>query len=921
VVSHTHWDREWYLTFSEFRVLLVRTVRRVLDALERDPSFRHFVLDGQAVVLEDYLEVRPEDRPRIERLVRGGSLSVGPWYVLPDEFLVSGEALVRNLLIGHAVARGFGPVQKVGYLPDTFGHTAQMPQVLRRAGIDSFVYTRGSGDELDGLGLEYRWRAPDGSEVLAVNQWGGYCNAGGLGHEEIWHAHTRREVDLRLAVERVRDSFAAMGERSNVDVWLLNNGCDHFPPQARLGEILDALRAAFPRTEFVHASFAEFVDDVRRCGAAVEAHEGELLSGKHHPILTGVWSARMPIKQDNDLTQSLLVDCLEPLCSHAHFMLGREYPSGAVAHAWRTLLRNHPHDSICGCSTDEVHRQMLPRFAEARETAEQLIRLEMESLAPTFARRSEGDRETVIAVANPLPARRTEVVTRLVVLQPPGVDPSRLRLLDETGRAMPMKVLESRRIERFWGIDYRTALSYEAQRAVFDRYVRDFAPRIVRPQEDRDRSDQFLTIQFLAEDLPGVGHACFRLVESAADAPGQREGRPAEAAGGVSVSGDTVGNEQCAVTLHGDGTLELTHKPTGRVFRGLNALEDTEDVGDEYDHSPASETLTVSSRGAAGAVRVVEDTGFAGALEASFAFRLPAGVEPDRARRSKTLVDCPVAVRVRLTQGDPVVDVELRIENRALDHRLRAVFPTGITTRTVLSDGHFLVNERPVEQEPHPDWLQPPAGTVPQQEFSAVEDAAGGLAVLARGLPEVQPLRAADGTVALALTLLRCVGWLSRDDFPTRRRMNAGPTIPTPDAQCPGPHAFRYALLPYAGTWSAAGVKRESRRWRTPPLVVQGVSDLHAAGAGLLEAPGDPLCVTAVKKGEERDSLVVRLVNLGSRPATGTLRLGREVERAWRTGVLEERAVGLRPSGREVTVEAGPHEILTLELQFAGRDG
>jgi alpha-mannosidase len=262
------------------------------------------------------------------------------------------------------------------------------------------------------------------------------------------------------------------------------------------------------------------------------------------------------------------------------------------------------------------------------------------------------------------------------------------------------------------------------------------------------------------------------------------------------------------------------------------------------------------------------------------------------------------------------VDLEVRVENRARDHRLRAVFPTGIAARTVLSDGHFLVNERPVDAEPHPEWLQPPAGTVPQQELSAVEDGARGLAVFARGLPEVEPVRAADGTVSLALTLLRCVGWLSRDDFPTRRRMNAGPTIPTPEAQCLGSHAFRLAVLPYEGAWCAAGVKRASRLWRTPVLAVQGVSDLHVPGAWLVEAPCDPLCVTAVKKHEERDTLVVRLVNLSGERAAGALTLGREVARAWRADLLEARLGGIPTSGREVLVALGPHEVLTVELEF-----
>ncbi len=145
LVSHTHWDREWYLPFHRFRVHLVDVVRRALDALENDPDFHHFLLDGQSVLLEDYLEIHPEDRPRLSRLVETGALAVGPWYVLPDEFLVSGESLVRNLLVGDRIARQVGPPQKIGYLPDSFGHIAQMPQLLRLAGIDTFVFTRGTG--------------------------------------------------------------------------------------------------------------------------------------------------------------------------------------------------------------------------------------------------------------------------------------------------------------------------------------------------------------------------------------------------------------------------------------------------------------------------------------------------------------------------------------------------------------------------------------------------------------------------------------------------------------------------------------------------------------------------------------------------------------------------------------------------------
>jgi alpha-mannosidase len=196
----------------------------VLELLETDREFRHFLLDGQAIILEDYLEVHPEDEERIRTLVEAGKLSIGPWYILPDEFLVSAEATVRNLMIGRQVCRRFGAVQRVGYLPDSFGHIAQMPQILRQCKIDSFVYTRGNGDEIDRLGLEYVWEAPDGSDVLAVHQWRGYCNAGGLGFSRGEDAQTRREPDTERAVEQVRELIGEMSQRSRTGILLLNNG-------------------------------------------------------------------------------------------------------------------------------------------------------------------------------------------------------------------------------------------------------------------------------------------------------------------------------------------------------------------------------------------------------------------------------------------------------------------------------------------------------------------------------------------------------------------------------------------------------------------------------------------------------------------------------------------------------------------------
>jgi len=916
IVSHTHWDREWYLTYHQFRVHLTETLRLVLDALDRDDDFRHFVLDGQTIVLMDHLEVYPEDRERIARHVKDGRLSIGPWYVLPDEFLVSAESTVRNLLVGRRVGAPFGEVQKVGYLPDSFGHVAQMPQILRRAGIDSFVYMRGNGDEIDELGSEYLWRAPDGSEVIAVNQEGGYYNAAALGHEELWHGLTRREVDPSLAVERVGDLLERLARASNGDVFLLCNGSDHQPPQRDFGKILAALREAFPETEFVHAGLEDYIAEVRAGGFAKKRFEGELTRGKRYHILSGVWSARMYLKQANEYAETLLAGAVEPLAAYGHFCHGLEYPGGLIEDAWKLLMKNHPHDSICGCSTDEVHREMVPRFAGVVETGERLIRNGLDRMAPIFGRKAEDDRETVICVGNPLPIERTEVVERLVVLTPSAPDVGSLRLVDESDEPIPFSIVEARSVRRFWGVDYRMELFAGRQRNRFETYLREFGDGMLA---DPSEGDTFLRIQFLADDLPPVGHALYRLVET--DGP---RASASDLDDPVRVEGNAIENGALRVTLHPNGTIDVLDRATGRSYEGLNRIADAEDVGDEYDYSPCERSFAVVSDGCSGDVRAVEDTGFVGRLAVAFALRLPAAIAPDRSRRSDDYVACPIEITVGLDAGSPLIDVEVTFDNRARDHRLRAEFPTGILTDTVASDGHFYVNRRPIAQEDHPDWVQPPPGTYPQQGFSLVEDDRGGLAVLNRGLPEIEARRDAGGGAVLSLTLLRPVGWLSRDDFPTRKFGNAGPTLFTPEAQCAGRQVFRYAIVPYAGDFLAAGVRGISERYRTPVPSVQGVWDGHApGGGGLVRKTSHLTSVSAIKRHETRDTLVVRVWNLAPETVAETLAFGRAIRGSWRVDLLEERleeiAVGVGASSptTELGLELGPHEIVTLEIELA----
>jgi len=921
IVSHTHWDLEWYEPWSRFRVNLAEVVGRVLDALEEDTAFRHFALDGQTAVLEDHLSAVPADSGRIRRLVRSGRLALGPWYILPDEFLVSGEATVRNLLRGHATARDHGGVQKVGYMPDSFGHIAQLPQLLRLAGIDSFIFTRGLGNEADELGWLFRWQAPDGSEVLAVNQCDGYCNAAGLGFTEIWHAHTRRRVNRQGAVAKLDTLFKKMSARPGAEPALLNNGCDHFPPQQDFVGVLDALREAFPHTTFHHGSFADFLAAVRETPDDEHPlHTGELLGGRDHLILSGVWSTRLELKQANEYCQGLLTRQVEPLYAAAHFRHGERWPGGLLDEAWRDLLRNHPHDSICGCSTDEVHREMETRFGHVSQTGEQLLARLLNHSTPMFAATADDDRSTAIDVANPLPRRRTEIIERIVVLQPLGYDLDNLRVVDQAERPVPFRVKRRHFLERFWGVDYRARLHAADQRRLLDDYLVPFRDRFVGTEADRGEKDCFLELEILARDLPAVGHARFFVT----DTPG-----PTAKENFIPVAAHTandvveLANEHLVANLHPDGTIDLTDRDTGRTWQGLNRLQDTGDVGDEYDVCPVGAAVTT----VAGRVTVDDATDLLATATAHATLTIPVAAATDRQGRSNDTVDCPVSVQIRLAADSRRLDITTTLDNRARDHRLQAVFPTGIATTEVVSDGHFHLDRRPLQRTGGEHWDQPAPAEWPQQDFSLLADDRGGLALLNRGLPEFSTHAGDDGTATLHLTLLRCVGWLSRDDFATRNETNAGPTLATPDAQAPGPRTARYALLPFAGEPLAAGVKVQSEAYRTPPPSHQGVADgARPVGESFLAQQRPEVAITAIKCGENTRALVVRLVNLSDGALVESLTCGLPVLEAEKTGILETTfevdrdPVAVIDGGRRVRVPLAPHEIATVLLVFAEED-
>lgn len=383
VVFHTHWDREWYLPFAVYRNRLVALVDSLLWALEKEPGLR-FHLDGQMALLDDYLEQRPWRQAELKRAAQQGRISVGPWYTLADEHLVSGESLIRNLEMGLARASSFGSPMLVGYLPDQFGHTAQMPQILRRAGIDTAVLWRGVPASI--RAVVFRWEALDGTAVDAVHMRRGYGAGRDLSLE-------RAPLEVRIDAEP-----AAEVEANPTGPWLLMSGDDHRPVPVGASQ---ALAAATPAHRVRVASLAEYVEGRPD---ATDSWRGELHSAGQAFVLKGTLSARFPLKLRHAALERRLERYLEP----AWVLAGGRWPQKELDYLWRQLILNSAHDTICGCSIDQVHEQATLRLKRAEAVADSLWKRLSEvgsGLSGAAFNPSPFEREGVPALATGRPDR------------------------------------------------------------------------------------------------------------------------------------------------------------------------------------------------------------------------------------------------------------------------------------------------------------------------------------------------------------------------------------------------------------------------------------------------------------------------------------------------------------------------------------
>ncbi len=890
VLPHTHWDREWYDPYPAFRIRLVELLDELLPRLEHDPAFTHFQLDGQMAVVDDYLEVRPEERQRLTRLAREGRLSMGPWYVLPDEFLVSGETLVRDLQLGLRRAAEFGGAMQVGYLPDMFGHVAQMPQLLTLFGMHDAVVWRGVPGSLHAPA--FRWRAPDGTEVRAEYLPSGYYNGSNM-PDDVDELATRIELFAALQGPLVGDRV----------LWMA--GMDHEVPPAHLPSVVAELdrRWSAEGGSVRIGSLASYLADAPAHDGDLPTLHGELRSSARANLLMGVASNRVDVKVAAAVAERSLERLAEPL--DTLWQVDRRW-APLLEQAWLEVVRNAAHDSICACSHDEVVAAVLHRYAEATRTATEVA---------DRAVRAAGARMSTAGtyLLNPCAAPRRDVVELTLPLDDdplPGVQvieahPA-VEVLHRTGAPdAPMVVAREMLQEQ---PDTRAARLVDVDGVLQVHLLPAHGEGTLSRNEALGRLGQRCDAapDLVVDTVLHRAHPHQRVLALTEEVPGF----------GWSIATPVVPDQPVrALGPHGlaNGLVRLEVEPDDGTWSvdglaGLGRLVDGGDVGDTYNWCPP-EVDVVVDRAAAVTVTCTESGPVRGVVVIDARYELPAGESVDeqgRSTRSDDLVTQQIRTTLELRAGEPFVRVTVEADQRARDHRLRVHLPLPRRTDHSLAECAYAQVRRPLAAEGGPnEWGVP---TFPSRRFVR----AGGLLVTHEGLCEYE-LVDLDGDAtqpgttagALALTMVRSTGWLSRGPMPSRP-LPAGPEDALEGAQTLTPLTLRYAVA--VDPDDALDPYETCDRFASPLQVVvaPGRGDLPERGAWLTVtgAAVDAL-LPDDREGATEGGVVVRVHEAHGRPG--------ELVLEGRSGtVIDLTGTELAPFDARTPLR--PHQIVTVRL-------
>ena len=907
VICNTHWDREWVYPFRETQLLLVEFMDHLLDLLDARPDFHSFLMDSQTLCVEDYLELRPQNRERIIKHVRDGRLFIGPWYSLPEEYIVNGESLVRNLVIGHRVAESLGGVMKLGYTPFSYGQTSQMPQIYNGFGIDTIIFYRG----INTPHSEFVMEGPDGSRVLGCrfgalsrfsfyfyiyrmvrydktrDDWRYEWNRGALPFRLCNEFHPRAHyyvVDPEQKMhkreyipEQIKKLVRDESQHFTTSHIASMQGFDSSEPDPIEPDLIAECQSYLPDDTIKQSSLQAYMEAMRR-----ELKDPFVIHGESRdPGATGKWThlfgdvieSRTRTKRANAQTENLLQRKAEPFAALA-WTLGAEYLKPAFDLAWRYLLKNHPHDTICGAGVDQMEKDMWYRFDQCQIISEGLMRRALQHIQSRINNDDIDISEAVLTVFNPSPFPRSEVVTALVDL-PEESGYEGFAIVDPQGNEAPWQELS--------------------------RWPQGTLVRNLQDISLEQRATR-IKLHFWAQNVPALGYKTYHV---------QRRAEERRTPQSLVMLHNVMENEYLRVTINDNGTICITDNQTGRTYDGLHYFEDGGEVGHSWVHMKPEFDELITSDGARAEIALEEQ----GPLLARYRIRvhmnIPARIEvrEDGHHRSEERRPLVIDSWVTLRKGARSLDILTRFDNQCCNHRLRAVFPTTIPAAVSAAEAAFDVIERPIDRTPDSLYYQRDNPIYPNHRFVDLSDGRAGIAIINDGLRSFEAIDRPER--AVAITLMR--GFVFRQS-PVIDRWDVYPEMTL--AQSLGEHEFRYAIYPHAGAWDAAAVHREAERYALPLEVAQ--AGKHGGDLpkelSLLSISPEQVALSALKRAEDRDALVARIYNPTGEDVQAVVTAYKPITSAALLNLNEEAQHKLSPQGNELSLPLAAKKIATVEI-------
>ena len=888
VIPHSHWDREWYFTTSRSKVYLMKDLGDVLNTLENDPEFKYFMVDAQGSLLDDYIKWRPQDKERISKLVNEGRLVIGPWYTQTDQLVISGESIVRNMYYGMKRCESFGKYMNVGYVPDSFGQSGNMPQIYRQFGIEDTLFWRGVSDDMV-KHTDYNWRGDDGSVVFTTQIPFGYYIGGNIPeapeeNDEFWK----------------KECFEKAGGRSATRHIYFPNGFDQAPVRTNLPQLVQERNEKDPENEYVISCIEDYIKDVKSENPELEEVQGELVIAKHMRIHKSIFSSRSDLKVMNTQIQNYVTNVMEPLLTIS-YNLGNEYPHEAVAEIWKLLFENAAHDSIGSCISDTANEDVYVRYKQARDIAVNLVELHSRLIATNV----KNDADMTFTVINTLPQKRKDTV--IVKTYVPG---GKFAIIDENGNDVDYTIIKSRDLT-----DY--VLS---QTIMLDPSRKFYVP------------DQVLevTMAIKANDVPALGYVQYS-IDTKKDSHKETADKK------------VLENEYYAIEVEENGSLTIVDKANNVTYKNQGILVENGDDGDSFNYSPPRKDMEVFSNESKCTVKI-SGSDIYDQAEIHFDMVVPADL--DERAKGKVSVTMPIDMTVALRKDSKVIDFNVKVDNKGLSHRLCVLFDSQIVSAFNYADQQFGLIKRPNYYEKEmklymesmnnktekkagiqelanwandqSTWQEPPISIEPTQSYVSLTDGKTGIAVIPQGVREYEVLDDSK----IRLTLFRTYGFMGKENLIYRPGRASGERIiETPAAQLLKEMEFNFGFTSYAGDINDSDIDKLAKQYNTNMEVYTYAEFLNGRLIfsqreidgenvkihSLFETEGN-LVVSAVKKAEEDDGYIIRLYNgKDHKNLDDKIKFNFDIKEAYYTNLKEEKTEEIRIENNTISVKELSH--------------